>query len=57
MTPTLIVDCSMAMAWCFADETTPETSGIQDRLASEAAANRPLTLKLARCFRRLGNDL
>ena len=25
------------MAWCFADESTPETVGIQDRLASEAA--------------------
>ena len=37
MTPTLIVDCSMAMAWCFVDESTPETSRIQDRLASEAA--------------------
>lgn len=37
MTPTLIVDCSMAMAWCFADESTPETVRIQDRLAAEAA--------------------
>ena len=42
----------MAMTWCFADESTSETSGIQDRLASEAAAfyaaaNRPLALKLA----------
>jgi len=37
MKPTLIIDCSMTMAWCFADESTPETVGIQDRLASEAA--------------------
>jgi len=37
MKPTLILDCSMAMAWCFADESTPETVQIQDRLASEAA--------------------
>ena len=37
MKPTLILDCSMTMAWCFADESTPETVGIQDRLASEAA--------------------
>jgi len=37
MKPTLILDCSMAMAWCFADESTPETVGIQDRLATEAA--------------------
>jgi predicted nucleic acid-binding protein len=35
--PTLILDCSMAMAWCFADESTSETAGIQDRLAAEAA--------------------
>ena len=27
----------MAMAWCFADESTPETALIQDRMASEAA--------------------
>ena len=37
MNPTLILDCSMAMAWCFEDESTPETAGIQDRLATEAA--------------------
>ncbi len=37
MKPTLILDCSMTMAWCFADESTPETVEIQDRLASEAA--------------------
>jgi predicted nucleic acid-binding protein len=37
MNPTLILDCSMAMAWCFVDESTPETVGIQDRLATEAA--------------------
>lgn len=37
MTPTLILDCSMAMAWCFADESTPKTVEIQDRLATEAA--------------------
>ena len=37
MKPTLILDCSMAMAWCFADESTPETVSVQDRLASEAA--------------------
>ena len=52
MEPPLIVDCSMAMTWCFADESTSETSGIQDHFASEAAAlyaaaNRPLALKLA----------
>jgi predicted nucleic acid-binding protein len=35
--PTLILDCSIAMAWCFADESTSETVQIQERLASEAA--------------------
>ena len=37
MTATLILDCSIAMAWCFADESTPEAAGVQDRMASEAA--------------------
>jgi hypothetical protein len=37
MKPTLILDCSMTIAWYFADESTPETMSIQDRLASEAA--------------------
>ncbi len=37
MKPALVLDCSMTMAWCFADESTPETAAIQDRLASEAA--------------------
>ena len=37
MTPTLILDCSIVMAWCFDDESTPETNQIQDRMANEAA--------------------
>lgn len=37
MTPTLIIDCSITMAWCFADEATDEASKVQDRLATEAA--------------------
>jgi predicted nucleic acid-binding protein len=37
MKPTLILDCSIVMAWCFADESTPETVLVQDRLAAEAA--------------------
>jgi predicted nucleic acid-binding protein len=37
MKPTLILDCSMAIAWCFADESTPKTAQIQDRLAVETA--------------------
>ena len=27
MTPSLIIDCSITMAWCFADEGTVETAG------------------------------
>jgi predicted nucleic acid-binding protein len=37
MTPTLIIDCSLAMAWCFGDEATEETARIQDRFVAEAA--------------------
>jgi predicted nucleic acid-binding protein len=37
MTPGLIIDCSITMAWCFADEATLETVRVQDRLISEAA--------------------
>ncbi len=37
MKPALIIDCSIAMAWCFADEGTDETAKIQDRLVAEAA--------------------
>lgn len=37
MKPALILDCTMAMAWCFADEQTPATDAVQDRLATESA--------------------
>jgi predicted nucleic acid-binding protein len=37
MTPGLIIDCSITMAWCFADEATVETARVQDRLIAEAA--------------------
>ena len=37
MKPALIIDCSITMAWCFADEATDETARIQDRLVTEAA--------------------
>ena len=37
MKPTLILDCSMAMAWCFSDEGTEETTRIQDRMVAETA--------------------
>lgn len=35
--PSLVLDCSIVMAWCFADESTPETVEVQDRLVAEAA--------------------
>lgn len=37
MTPTLIIDCSITMSWCFADEANEESARIQDRLVAEAA--------------------
>ncbi len=37
MTPSVIIDCSIAMAWCFADEATVETERVQDLLIAEAA--------------------
>jgi predicted nucleic acid-binding protein len=37
MKPTLIIDGSITMAWCFADEATVETARVQDRLIAEAA--------------------
>jgi predicted nucleic acid-binding protein len=41
MTPGLVIDCSVTMAWCFADEATVETARVQDRLISEAAVVPP----------------
>lgn len=32
-----VVDCSIAMAWCFEDETTPRTEQLLDRLNSDPA--------------------
>lgn len=37
MTPTLIIDYSLAMSWCFGDEARPESTQVQNRLATEAA--------------------
>ena len=33
-----VLDASVALAWCFADETTPATDAVLDRLTSEEAA-------------------
>ncbi len=32
-----VLDASVALAWCFADETTPETEAILERLADDSA--------------------
>ena len=37
MSADFVVDCSLTMAWCFADETTPATYAIQERLVTETA--------------------
>jgi predicted nucleic acid-binding protein len=33
-----VLEASIALAWCFADEATPATDGLLDRLADEEAA-------------------
>ena len=47
MKPTLVLDCSITMAWCFADESTPGTEGVQHRFASES----PLLSRVGAIFR------
>jgi predicted nucleic acid-binding protein len=37
MTPSFVVDASVAMAWCFADEETPVTQGLLKDLRSKVA--------------------
>ena len=32
-----VLDCSVAMAWCFDDEATPYTDGVRDSLADKRA--------------------
>jgi len=36
--PAFVVDSSVALAWCFRDETTPETSQLLDTVGAEGAA-------------------
>jgi predicted nucleic acid-binding protein len=36
-TETLVIDCSLAMAWYFKDEATPYTNGVRASLATERA--------------------
>ena len=33
-----VIDCSVAVAWCFEDEATPASDGLLERLGAEAAA-------------------
>lgn len=33
-----VLDCSVALTWCFADEATPATMAIQERLYADSAA-------------------
>lgn len=37
MKSTLILDCSITMAWCFSDEKTPRSEQVLDRLLTETA--------------------
>lgn len=37
MSPALVLDASVALAWCFADEATPAAWEVLDRLEAEAA--------------------
>ena len=32
-----VLDASLALSWCFEDETTPDTEAVLDRLATEPA--------------------
>lgn len=38
MKPAFVVDASVALAWCFADEATPATRHLLDRMCEETAA-------------------
>jgi predicted nucleic acid-binding protein len=33
-----VLDCSLALAWCFSDEATPATLAMQERLYADSAA-------------------
>lgn len=37
MSGPFVIDCSIAMAWCFGDEATPKTAALLDRLDDDSA--------------------
>lgn len=37
MTPSFVIDASLAMAWCFLDEATPATATLLKRMGDEVA--------------------
>jgi predicted nucleic acid-binding protein len=46
--PRLVLDCSVAVAWCFEDEATPVLDALLDRVQTEGAVVPPLwTLEVA----------
>ena len=38
----IVLDCSVAVAWCFADEATPELDALLDQVHAEGAVVRPI---------------
>ncbi len=38
MAPSMVIDCSVTMAWCFSDEQTPRTEILLDRMVAESVA-------------------
>lgn len=40
--PPLVLDCSVAVAWCFADEATPALDAVLDQVQAEGAIVPPL---------------
>ena len=36
--PSFVIDCSVVMAWCFADESSAASHALLDRMADETAA-------------------
>lgn len=37
MNPSFVVDCSIALAWCFLEEATPATQKVFERMGDESA--------------------